>query len=86
MRYWDDFDLFEEIIGQKKLSLSGVLVEKLIEGKTGVKLVVRGNQEKAKDMKRNSQTINKVNSKLIFLVAANKGGNVKMCEVRSIGL
>ena len=45
-----------------------------------------GDQEAAEDIRTDSPTINKVNLRLFFIVAASKGWNVKKCDVKSMFL
>ena len=65
-----------------------VAVEKLNNEKPGAKLrlAVRGDQEAAEDMRTNSPTINKVNGRLFFCLAASIGWNNKMCDIKRIFL
>ena len=87
LQCWDEFNTYEEVAdeGQNTLGLVWVLVEKLINGKPGVKarLAVRGDQEVVQDIRTDSPTVNKVNIKLFFLIAAAKGWNIKTCDVKS---
>ena len=70
--------------GQPTLGLNWVLVEKVIEGTSGVKarLTVRGDQEDTTDLRTDSPTVHKINVKLFFLIAASKGWRIKTSDVR----
>ena len=87
LKCWDDFDTYEEVPdeGQETLGLVWVMVEKMIDGKPGVKarLAVRGDQENTDDLRTDSPTISKVNIKLFFLIAVSKQWAVNTCDVRS---
>ena len=85
LQNWDDFGTYEEVKdeGQKTLGVNWVLVEKIMDGKVGVKarLTVRGDQEK-EDLRTDSPTILKINIKLFFLIAASKGWRIKTSDVK----
>ena len=87
LKCWDDFETYEEVPdeGQETLGLVWVLVEKMIDGKPGVKarLAVRGDQENVNDLRTDSPTISKLNIRLFFLIAVYKNWAVSTCDVRS---
>ena len=85
LQNWVDFGTYEEVKdeGQKTLGLNWVLVEKIMDGKVGVKarLTVRGDQEK-EDLRTDSPTIHKINIELFFLIAVSKGWKIKTSDVK----
>ena len=86
LQSWEDFGTYVEVKdeGQDTLGLNWVLVEKIIDGKLGVKarLCVRGDQERGNDVRTDSPTIHKINVKLFFLIAAMKNWKVKTSDVK----
>ena len=79
LKNWDDFGVYVEVEddGQVVLNTNWVLVKK----DEGVKarLCIRGDQEKEKeDVQTDSPTLNKVNIKLFYILAAYYGWVLQM--------
>ena len=61
-------------------------LQKIIDNEEGVKarLCVCGdNEENVEDIRRDSPTVNKINIKLFYLIAAQKGWTIKMADVKA---
>ena len=85
LQAWDEFEVYEEVEneGQVKLGTNWVLTEKLKEGERAVKarLTVRGDQEDASCVRKDSPTVRKGNIKIFCAVAAREGWNIKSSDV-----
>ena len=81
---WREFGVYCEVddVGQRTISTSWVLVRK----DSGIKarLVIRGDLEPDKDnIVTDSPTVNKVNIKLFYLIAASFGWTVQTADVKA---
>ena len=81
---WSQFGVFREVddVGQRTISTSWVLVRK----DTGIKarLVIRGDLEPDKEsIPTDSPTVNKINIKLFYLLAASLGWQVHTADVQA---
>ena len=85
LRSWDDFQVYEEVEdeGQFKLGTNWVLTEKIINGENGVKarLTVRGDQEDASGVRKDSPTVRKGNIKIFSTIAAKEKWEIKSSDV-----
>ena len=82
---WDEFGVYEEVCneGQETIGTSWMLVEKVINGKLGVKarLCIRGDQEKSKH-RTDSPTVHKTSINLFYLLAAAKGWRIHTADIK----
>ena len=84
---WDEYEVYEEVedIGQVRLGTNWVLTEKELNGERIVKarLTVRGDQEEATAIRKDSPTVRKGNIKIFATVAAKERWEIKTCDVTS---
>lgn len=85
---WENFEVFEEVPdeGQRTLNTNWVLTKKMVGNKEGIKarLCVRGDtEENVDEIRRDSPTVNKINIKLFYLIAAQKSWTIKMSDVKA---
>ena len=82
---WEEFDVYEEVAdtGQETLGTNWMLVEKLIDGKLGVKarLCVRGDQEKC-NLRTDSPTVHKTSLHIFFMLAAQNSWRVQTSDIK----
>ena len=82
---WDEFGVYEEVCneGQETIGTSWMLVEKVINGKLGVKarLCIRGDQEKSKH-RTDSPTVHKTSINMFYLFAASKGWRIQTADIK----
>ena len=84
LKNWDDFGVYIEVedIGQETVNTNWVLVKK--DDGVKARLCIRGDQEKNKEnVKTDSPTVNKVNVKLFYLLAAYFGWSVRTADVKA---
>ena len=84
---WEEYEVYEEVedVGQVRLGTNWVLTEKELKGERIVKarLTVRGDQEEASAVRKDSPTVRKGNIKIFATVAAKEGWEIKTCDVTS---
>ena len=84
---WDRYEVYEEVedVGQVRLGTNWVLTEKEVDGVRVVKarLTVRGDQEDASGIRKDSPTVRKGNIKIFATVAAKERWEIKTCDVTS---
>ena len=82
---WEEFDVYEEVVdlGQETLGTNWMLVEKIIDGKLGVKarLCVRGDQEKS-NLRTDSPTVHKTSLHIFFMLAAQNSWRVQTSDIK----
>ena len=82
---WEIYDVYEEVEdrGQVRLGTNWVLTEKEVNGIQVVKarLTVRGDQEDATGIRKDSPTVRKGNIKIFATVASKEGWEIKTCDV-----
>ena len=81
---WKQFEVYKEVkdVGQTLLGTNWILVKK--DDGVKARLCVRGDQEEDKESVRtDSPTVNKVNVKLFYVIAASKGWQVRTADVKA---
>jgi hypothetical protein len=81
---WEQFEVYTEVkdVGQTLLGTNWVLVKK--DNGVKARLCVRGDQEEDKESVRtNSPTVNRVNVKLFYVLAASMGWQVRTADVKA---
>ena len=84
LQNWRDFGVFREVedVGQKTINTNWVLVRK--EAGIKARLCIRGDQEPNKNtIPTDSPTVNKVNIKLFYVLAASLGWTIQVADVKA---